>query len=571
MGRHERREFMEEILDAQMAEPQPAQDPIFKRYANKRLPKGLQKGTSYLTQYSGPWTKTEAQHLLRRTTFGAKPADISTLTGMTMDAAVDYLFSNSPTAAPAPPLNNYNSGTYTDPTGIALGSTWVNAAYGDGTVNSKRVSSLKAWWMGLILNQNLSILEKMVFFWHNHFATELTTIGDARYGYIHHAMLRENALGNFKTLVKKVTVDIGMLRYLNGYVNTKTAPDENYGRELQELFTLGKYNTPNYSEDDVKEASKVLTGWRINSTTLTAYFDPARHHTSTKIFSPFYGNATISYQSGANGANETDQLINMIVAKPQTANYICQKLYRYFVYYDIDSNVQANVIDPLATLLIASNYDIVPVLKKLLKSDHFFDMLSKGCFIRTPLDYFIGTFRIMGINIPTTLTVENTYRIWSSLVSYAANNGLDLGEPPNVSGFAAFYQTPEYYELWINSNTYPKRLAFTDMMLGNGFTGGSGTSIKADVLAFTRQFANANDPDQLVDQFCTTLLGIDVSATQKIAYKSILLSGQTSNYYWTNAWDAYILSPTTANANIVKPRLTSLLTELTRLPEHQLC
>ncbi len=571
MGHVNRREFLEEIIATQTAEPQSGEDKVFKKYANKVEPHGLQRGTSYLTQYSGQWTDAEVVHLLRRTTFGVKPADIQMLKGMTMSAAVDYLFSNAPAAAPAPPLNNYETATYTDPTGIAAGQTWVTAAYGDGTVNSKRRASLKSWWMGLILNQNLSILEKMVFFWHNHFSTELNTIGDARYGYIHHAMLRANALGNFKTLVKNVTVDIGMLRYLNGYANTSTAPDENYGRELQELFTVGKYNTPNYIEDDVKAAAKVLTGWRINATTLTSYFDATKHSTGAKVFSSFYNNTSIAYQSGTAGALETDALISMIFAKSETANYICQKLYRYFVYYVIDANVQTNIIDPLAAQLIASNFNIVPVLKMLLKSDHFYDMLSRGCYIRTPLDFLAGTFRTFGIMLPANFTVENQYKIWSYLVTYGANNGLDLGEPPNVSGYAAWYQTPEYYELWINSNTYPKRLSFTEMMLGSGFAAGTGTAIKIDVLAFTLAFANAGDPDLLVDYCCLLLLGVDVSATQKTAFKSILLSGQTSNYYWTQAWSAYVATPNAANSAIVKPRLTSLLTEITRLPEQQLC
>jgi uncharacterized protein (DUF1800 family) len=563
--------FMEAYVATELAKPVAASDALFEKYANKELPKALQKGTAYLTEYTGVWGRAEVIHLLRRTTFGVRQADITTLQAMSMSNAVDYLFSNVPAAAPAPPLNNYNTTTYTDPTGVAAGATWVAAAYGDGTVNSKRRTSLKAWWMGLILDQNLSILEKMVFFWHNHFATELSTIGDARYGYIHHAMLRENALGNFKTLVKKVTVDMAMLRYLNGYVNTKTAPDENYARELQELFTVGKYNFPNYSEDDVKAAARVLTGWRINATTLTSYFDPNRHSTGNKVFSAFYNNTVINYQSGAAGEQETEQLIDMIFAQTETANYICQKLYRYFVYYDIDSTTQTHVIDPLAALLITSNFDIVPVVKKLLKSDHFYDVLSRGCYIRTPLDYIIGTFRTTGIRLPATFTVEQQYKVWAYLVTYAANNGLDLGEPPNVSGFPAWYQTPEYYELWINSNTYPKRLMFTDMMLGSGFTAGTGSTIRIDVLAFTKTYAQAGDPDLLVAYFCSLFIGLDISAAQKDSYKSILLSGQTSNYYWTNAWDTYILSPTTANANIVKPRLTSLLTELTRLPEHQLC
>lgn len=566
MGHVNRREFLEEIIATQAVEPQAGEDAAFKKYANKTIPKGLQRGTAYLTQYSGPWTDATVIHLLRRTTVGVKPADIQTLRGMTMGAAVDYLFSNAPVTPPAPPLNNYTTGSYTDPTGVLAGQTWIDAAYGDGTVNGKRRASLKSWWMGLILNQNLSILEKMTFFWHNHFATEISVMGDARYSYRHHAMLRANALGNFKTLVKNVTIDSGMLRYLNGYVNTKNAPDENYGRELQELFTVGKYNTPNYTEDDVKAAARVLTGWRIDAATLSAYFDPARHSTGAKVFSSFYNGTSIAYQSGANGGLETDALINMIFAKSETANYICQKLYRYFVYYVIDANVQTNIIDPLAAQLIAANFDVVPVLKMLLKSEHFYDSLSQGCYIRTPLDYLAGTFRTFGITLPPTFTIENQYKIWAYLVTYAANNGLDLGEPPNVSGYPAWYQTPEYYELWINSNTYPKRLAFTDMMLAAGFTNGTGTAVKINVLAF----ANASDPDLLVDYCCSLLLGLDVSAAQKTAFKSILLSGQSSNHYWTDAWNAYKANPNAANSAIVKPRLTSLLLELTHLPEQQL-
>src|SRR4051812_14857172 len=189
MGKVNRREFLEEIIATQVAEEQahPHDDVIFKKYANKELPRhgNLAKGTGTINQYTGSWTQAEVIHLLRRTTFGIKPADIATLQGMTMSAAVDYLFSNAPISTP-PPVNNYYNNNYVDPTGVANGATWVNAAYGDGTVNSKRKFSLKSWWMGLILNQNLSILEKMTFFWHNHFSTQTSTVGDARLLYIHH-------------------------------------------------------------------------------------------------------------------------------------------------------------------------------------------------------------------------------------------------------------------------------------------------------------------------------------------------------------------------------------------------
>lgn len=569
MGKVNRKSFLESVVAIQTADV-PTEDKIYKQYANKQLPTGLAKTTSGLSQYSGVWTATEIKHLLRRTVFGLRDADIQTLQAMSMSQAVDMLLT-IPSTPPQPPVNNYNTATYTDPTGVALGQTWVNSAYGDGTVNSKRRASLKSWWMGLIINQDLNIREKMVCFWHNHFATETTTIGDARMAYVHNALLRANALGNFKTFVRQITTDMGMLRYLNGYANTKTAPDENYARELQELFTLGKTNVPNYGEPDVQAAAKVLTGWRINTASMTSYFDATKHETSNKQFTSFYNNAVINYQSGANGANETDLLIDMIFNKVECAQHICRKIYRYFVYYLIDANIESTIIAPLATTLINNNFDILPVMTQLLKSEHFFDANNQSCYIRTPIDFLAGTFRTFNVSLPTNFPVDKTYSIWNYLRNYGSILAEDIGDPPNVAGWPAFSQTPDYYELWINSNTLPKRLAFGDMMLSTGFTGGTGSSIKIDVLSFAAQSATPEDPDALVD-FCTNLLlGIDVSATKKTEFKSILLSGQTSNYYWTQAWNLYIASPTTANTNIVKTRLTTMLTELLRMAEHQLC
>jgi uncharacterized protein (DUF1800 family) len=577
MGKVNRREFLEELLDKPSPRKPLSEDVVFQQYSNHALPSGLAKTAGSLTSYSGAWTSREVIHLLRRTTFGIKPSDIQTLLGMSPGAAVDHLFSNAPGAAPLPPVNNYYNGGYTDPTGIANGQTWVNAAYGDGTVNSKRRVSLTAWWMGLILNQNLSILEKMNWFWHNHFATEISVIGDSRVAYIHHAMLRANALGNVKTLVSLVTKDPGMLLYLNGTVNTAAAPDENYARELQELFTVSKHNTPNYIEDDVKEAARVLTGWQVNysTTPVSSKFTSGRHDVGNKQFSPFYNNTVITGKTGSSGATETDALINMIFAETgaQVANWICTKLYRYFVYYDTvtDPSVQTNIIDGLASTLVSNNWNVTPVVKQLLKSQHFFDTNSQGCYIRTPLDYYAGIYRTFGISLPTSFDDQKRYAIWNGFRQYAADNGLDLGEPPNVSGFPAYYQDPQFYELWINSNTFPKRLQFADMMLANGFTASTGTAIKIDVLQFANAYANVDDPDKLVQYCCDLLLGIDISQTQKDSFKvSILLSGQTSNYYWSQAWQDYKNTPNTTNTNTVKTRLTTLLKELIHLPEHHL-
>ena len=550
------------------------QDPIFKKYANKTLPTGLMKTTAGLNLYTGAWTETEVLHLLRRCTFSPNATMVQTLLTLNPSQAVDLLFTNATNTVTTPPINDYNTATYTDPTGIAPGATWVNAAYGDGTVNYKRGISMKAWWLKQMINNNNSILEKMVLFWHNHFSTELSSVSDARVYYKHLELIRTYALGNFKTFTRQMTTDVCMLYYLNGYLNTNTSPDENYARELQELFTIGKENTPNYIEDDVKAAAKVLTGWRINTTTTipTAYFDSTKHHASNKQFSSFYGNAVIPYQSGANGALETDVLIDMLFSKQQeVAKFICRKLYRFFIYYTIDSTVETNVIAPLAQIFINNNWDIVPVLKTLFKSEHFFELNSKGCIIKSPIDFLVGIFNTFKVDVPATMTDYNKSLIYNYVRSYGSLIAQDIGDPPNVSGWPSYYQVPEFHELWINSNTLPKRMVFSDMMLNSGFTAGSGTTIKIDYLNFVSQIPNADDPVLLVDYLCNLLLGISISQTKKDALRvNNLLSGQTSNYYWTNAWTAYVANPNTANTNIVKPRLLGLLLELTRLPEFQL-
>lgn len=578
MGKIDRRAFLEEVIAKDPPRTSVGEDAIFNKYANKTLPRNLAKMTGTLNPYMGSWTKAEVYHLLRRTMFGIRQADVQTLLALNPSDAVDLLFSNVPATPPTPPLNNYYNGGYVDPTGVQAEQPWVLATYGDGTVNSKRRLSLKAWWMGLILNQNLSILEKMVFFWHNHFSTETLTIGDARIAYVHHSMLRANAMGNFKTLVTLVTKDPGMLLYLNGAYSTAFAPDENYARELQELFTVSKHNTPNYIEDDVKAAARVLTGWQVNTATnpISSKFTPSRHATGNKQFSAFYGNTVITGQSGAAGANETTALIDMIFSQTasQVANWICTKLYRYFVYYDADSdpNVQPQIIGPLANMLIVNNWNIAPVVKQLLKSEHFFDSMSRGCYIRTPLDYFGGLFHAMNVKLPTSFDTNKKYNVWNAVRQYAADNGLDLGDPPDVSGFPAYYQTPQFYEIWINSNTYPKRLQFIDLMLGAGFTAGNGAAnaIKFDVLAFANAYPDVADPDLLVQFCCDLFLGIDPSKTRKDALKSILLSGQTSNYYWTQAWQAYKTTPNATNTGIVRTRLTSLFSDILKSPEHHL-
>ncbi|MBC7949671.1 MAG: DUF1800 domain-containing protein [Chitinophagaceae bacterium] len=524
---------------------------------------------SGLNPYSGPWTRNEVQHLLKRTLFGSTRADIAYFLGRTVDQAVNELL--NPTAPlPSPPINDYSPAT-PDPA-VAAGATWVNNPTNDGTLNSQRRNSFKKWWAGQMINQDRSIREKITLFWSDHFGTETTTINFSHYVYWHHAMLRQNCLGNFKQLIKSVTLDAGMLRYLNGYLNTASAPDENYARELQELFTLGKGPTVLYTEDDVRKAAKVLTGWRINNTTYAVFFDATRHDSTSKQFSSYYGGTTIAGQTGANGALETDDLINMLFAKDEVSKYICRCLYRWFVYYKIDAAAETNVIEPLAAIFRTNNFEIKPVLSALLKSEHFFDVLNQGCLIKSPVDNVVSSLREFGVVFPNTTTeYADAYGMWNYIRNWFTNMGQDIGDPPDVSGWPAYYQEPQFHEMWINSDTLPKRNQFTDIMITNGYTR-NGKKIVINAVAFTQSLPNPSDPNLLLDDALAILYRVPISATAKQTIKEqILLSNQTQDYYWTNAWNAYIVNPAdTASFNIVNTRLKSLYQYLMNLSEYQL-
>ncbi len=530
---------------------------------------------SGLDPYTGTFGTNEIIHLLKRTMFGAAKADVDYFKTKTLSQTVNELLS-VPLLQPNPPVKNYANPV--DPadldTAVVAGATWVNTNTNDGGVNSQRISSLKSWWTGLMINQNRNILEKMVLFWHNHFATETTDIGRAIWCYQNNAILRKNALGNFKAFVKDVTLDTGMLRYLNGYLNTNTAPDENYGRELQELFTVGKgidNGTPPYAESDVKAAAKVLTGWTVNNTTNTSYFNSPKHDIANKQFSSFYNNTIITGRSGATGANELDDMLNMIFATNDAAIFICRRIYRWFVYYEVDAATEANVIIPLAQIFRNNNYEIKPVLDKLFKSEHFFDVLNQGCQIKSPIDANISLCREFGVVFPASSDYVNAYYMWDYIRIQSSNMQQNIGDPPDVAGWKPYYQAPQFYEIWINSDTLRKRNQFTDSMANAGYTR-NGKNIKIDFIAFAKALPNAGDPNLLISDSITYLYRLPLSLASRNQLKTdILLSGQAQDHYWTDAWVAYNTNPNVAmNATIVKNRLRDLFQYLMKLAEYQL-
>jgi uncharacterized protein (DUF1800 family) len=528
---------------------------------------------SGINPYTGPWATNEVIHLLKRTMFGAKKADVDYFANLTMVQTVDELLSPNAATNPVPPVKEYITSTQpgTPDANIAQGTTWINDINNDGTVQSQRRASYKKWWTGVMLNQERSIREKMIFFLIDHFGNEANDIGNANWVYKQHDLIRQNFLGDFKQLVDAITKDYAMLRYLNGYLNVATAPDENYGRELLELFTLGKGKDSQYTESDVKEAAKVLTGWRVNGTNYTTFFDFTRHSSAPKTFSSFFNNKVIEGRTGATaGQLELDDLLNMIFAQIEVAKFMVRKFYRWFVYYEIDAATEANVITPLAEIFRNNNYQIKPVLDTLFKSEHFYDVLNQGCLIKTPADVVIGCMREFNVAMPPLTDWDTNYGHWNTL--YAAMNvqGLNLHDPPNVAGMPAYYQEPLFHEIWITTDSLPKRNQFTDIMTNSGYTR-LAFKMQFDFVAYAKTLNNPGNPDDLINDALKYLYRLNLSPQVKQQMKTqLLLSNQQYDYYWTNAWMAYIASPTTPNYNIINTRLKDLFRYLMNLSEYQL-
>ena len=426
-----------------------------------------------LAPYTGSFGFTEAAHLLRRTTFGPTKERINAAVDAGLENTLAQTFQAQP--LPDPPVIYYTAGTLGDPN-VPVGETWVNThlpILDNGPNRFSRKASLHAWTFGLALNEGTSIREKLSLFWHNHFVT--ADINDPKFPYHYYSKLRENALGNFRELTKIITIDPAMLRYLNGNQNTGFAPNENYARELLELFTIGKgpqvapgdYTT--FTEDDVIACAKILTGWRDRghnsidpNQNIDSEYVQFRHDTSDKQLSHRFDNQIITN----NDAEEYKDLIDVIFTKDEVAKNICRKLYRWFVYYVIDEQIEMDVIEPMAQIMIDSNYEIEPALDALFRSEHFFDMLNFGPMIKNPFDFLISALKVNKVPILTSLS--GSYNTW-----YRAGQVLELLDmpmltPPTVAGYAAYYQEPGYYRVWINSATLSIYKQIIEGLAGDG-------------------------------------------------------------------------------------------------------
>ena len=506
-------------------------------------------------------TEAQAAHLLRRATFGTSPNRIKEYIGLRPEEAVEKLLGGGATAAP--------------PIDPVTGETFHDKPF-DTENASKQIGYVKGWWIAQMMQPEKALQEKMVLFWQNHFSISHAQIADPRYLYRYNVLLRKYALGNFRSLAVEMTKEPAMLRYLNGNTNTAKRPNENYARELQELFTIGANN---YTEDDVKAAARVLTGWDDNgyrataTATVETVFILKNHDTTDKVFSASYGNKVIKGQTtDAGGELELTQLIEMITSRRESALFICRKLYRWFIHSSITTTIEKNIISPLADLLIKSNFELRPVVKNLLTSKEFFKALHVGSIIKSPLDFVIGLLTHYEVNLAAIQTDPMAY--YGSLASVArqtADLQQDLMNQPSVFGWPAYYDTG-YYQLWLNSNTFYKRNGVTDAVFTNGLVLGT-YRFRLDTVEMAQKTSKPSDPVVLMKELTKALFIVELSQEQlDYLVDQVLLPDDLPRMEWTITWNLLAADfNNTKNRKVISTMLDRAFKYLFRMAEYQLC
>jgi uncharacterized protein (DUF1800 family) len=532
-----------------------------------------------------------AKHLLRRSSFMYTKTLIDQYALLTPNQALDLLLSSSPLAIEFP----YDPFPTSAPDGFWTESTALATSFSG---QSRKGIFVSGWWWYNAINSP-TLKYKLSHFLSTCFTVEKNNSGTATEFYDYVRLLLFYSYGNYKTLAKKMTLNNSMLTYLNNTVNFKTAPNENYAREFFELFTIGKGpqigvgDYTNYTEADIVQAARVLTGFRrvsarnvIDPDTMIpkGYNQFSTHHTSPKTFSSAFNNTIIAAATNDVGMDtELNDFVNMVFNQQATAKNICRKLYIYFVKSTITPEVETDIITPLAQDFYANGYEIAPVIRRLLESQHFYDLDDSeatdetiGGIIKSPIQQIseVCTYLQATISNPNTSPYDFYYKFWSLFVhtSFLTGANMILFDPENVAGHPAYYQAPDFDKKWISASTLIARYRLGESLLdGINRISGNATIITkiniSDVIRNSNIISVANDPYILTSELCNALFAQNPD-TDRVNYfmNSFLLQG-LANYYWTNAWDSYLSSN---NNSVVETRLKLLVTNILRAPESQM-
>ncbi|MCC7144606.1 MAG: DUF1800 domain-containing protein [Candidatus Eisenbacteria bacterium] len=439
--------------------------------------------------YAGPWGLNQTAHLLNRTMIGAKLSEMNGAVASGMNGTVTTLLATRP--QPALPFP-WALDPYPDTSG------WTQQQFDSlNILYSTRRDLLKLWWTKQMIEDPVSMREAMTLFWHDHFATASDKVFIPGSLYKQNALLRASALGNVKTLVRDIGIDPAMLIWLDGIYSTVGNVNENYGRELLELFTMG---VGNYTQDDVVAAARAYTGYTT--------FDGV----STVFMAGWHDNGSKTFL-GQTGNFFPGDIVNIIFEQPATARFIVRKLYRYF----LDEYPDEALIEDLAQTLRDSNWEIKPVLERMLKSARFYDTAYKGAVYKDGIDVVVGgirTFGHIGIDLSDPTNPESVYFNYATMVV-----GEILMNPPNVGGWPG-------YRSWINSYTLPWRRYFSAVSIFPGQYGWS-LGMSFQPINYAQQCSNPDDAGTLVDEVALSVFGMAPTPLVRQALLDALLGGMS--------------------------------------------
>jgi uncharacterized protein (DUF1800 family) len=454
------------------------------------------------------WDISNAKHLLSRCLFGYSRKDLDKALSYTTAAEFVEKELLADRALPAPP------------------GDWVTEVPVNNSLQGDRYRTMTYWWYDLMLGEGTNMREKMTLFWHNHFVSARDKVEYPQHMYIQNNLFRRSAWGNFRQLTKDVTIDPAMLIYLDGRLSNGTNPNENYAREVMELFTLG---VGNYTETDIKQAALAFTGWQVSG--LNAVFNQNRFANVNKTIFGKTGN----YKYG--------DVIDLILEKPETAEFICRKLYKEFVFYKPNETF----VKQMADVFRKNNYEIRPVLKFMLISDEFFNTQYKGAKIKNPMETAIGILKAFDLS-PTQITPTAD---WAYILTQTQALQQLLFYPPDVQGWVGQRD-------WISSTTYVVRGSTSDYIVNTmGNTRATQFKLISNPVNYARTYKTAEDATKFVDDIVSVFLQFPISTAKKQSLVATLL-GSTILANWSTS------TPGADN------QIKALLKAIMRLPEFQL-
>lgn len=339
----------------------------------------------------------------------------------------------------------------------------------EAELDMTKLPSIQAVWLRRMLSTTRPLQERMVLFWHDHFATGNSKVGRPQLMNDQNRFFRSQALGNFREILQGISRDPAMLRWLDSNANRKNKPNENYARELMELFTMG---IGNYSETDVREAARAFSGWHLNRENAFA-FNPRQHDAGEKTF------------LGQKGKWDGDNIIDIILKQPVTAEHMARKLFNFFAH----DHLSQAATRQLAETFRSSGYRTRELVRAILMHPEFRSGDAYHAVVKSPAEYLIGSMKVLGVEefLPGAQGVLNRM-------------GMNLFNPPSVAGW-------DWGAAWIGSNTLIERLNAANSLTTQR---GNSASRGMDPQSIVTQLG-ARTPDDLVDGLLDLLVDGDVS------------------------------------------------------------